>query len=493
MRRLPSGVALAAACAALACSAPAALAAPGDITTVAGTTAGFGGDGGPAIAARLAGPFSVAVTPDGGFLVADVFNYRIRKVRADGTIVTIAGNGTPGYLGDNGPATEAQLGYPFGVAATRDGGFLIADDVYHAVRKVRPDGMIVTVAGMLNAGGYAGDNGPATSAKLYDPRGVAETADGGFLVADTYNHRIRKVFANGTIETVAGNGIAGASGDGGPAIAAELDFPHGVAPTPDDGFLIADTVNNRIRRVRPDGTIVTVAGAGAAGLSGDGGLATSALLNRPQGVAPTPDGGFLIADTENDRIRRVSPAGVIATLAGTTKGFSGDGGPAAAAQLAAPTAVAPTAGGALLIADYANGRIRAIAGAAAGGAAAPIAPVAPGAAARAPAFGARTNVSLSLAHARIHAGTRLRVIVRNANVFAISGSIGGRSHGIRLAAKHFAVAARGRTRVAFPLSARLRARLAHTGRLAVALTARVIDPAGNARHVTRTLIVRRAR
>jgi NHL repeat len=478
--------------AALAACAPAALASPGDISTVAGTTEGFGGDGGPAIAAQLDGPTSVALTPGGGFLVGDVSNFRVRKVRADGTIVTVAGNGTSGYLGDNGPATKAQLGDPIGVAATRDSGLLIVDDVYDAVRKVQPDGTIATVAGMLNQAGYAGDNGPATSAMLSHPEGVAETADGGFLIADTLNDRVRKVFANGTIETVAGNGTAGSLGDGGPAVAAQLYYPSGVASTPDGGFLIADTANNRIRRVRPDGTIVTVAGAGAAGLTGDGGLATSALLSTPLGVAPTSDGGFLIADTLNHRIRRVSPAGVITTLAGITKGFSGDGGPAAAAQLNAPRAVAPTANGGALIADYNNARIRAIAGAAPGNGPAAVAP-APPTHVRAPAFGSRTNVSLSLTHARIRAGATLGVTVRNANTFAISGSIGGRSHRVRLAAKRFAVAASGRTRLAFRLSARLRARLSHTRRLAVALTARVTDPAGNTRRITRTLIVRRGR
>jgi hypothetical protein len=476
---------------ALAACAPVALAAPGDISTVAGTTEGFGGDGGPAIAARLHGPTSIALTPGGGFFVGDDSNLRVRKVRADGTIVTVAGNGTAGYLGDNGPATDAQLGDPIGVAATRDGGFLIADDVYDAVRKVRPDGTIVTVAGMLNQAGYTGDNGPATSAKLSHPAGVAETADGGFLIADTLNDRVRKVFANGAIETVAGNGTTGSLGDGGPAVAAELYYPYGVAPTPDGGFLIADTANNRIRRVRADGTIVTVAGAGAAGLTGDGGLATSALLNTPIGVAPTPDGGFLIADTANNRIRRVSPAGVITTLAGTTKGFSGDGGPAAAAQLNTPWAVSPTASGGALIADYSNARIRAVAGAAPGDSPAAIAP-APRTPARAPAFGARTNVSLSLTHARIHSDAALGVTVRNANTFAISGSIAGQSHRVRLGAKRFAVAASGRARITLRLPGRLRARLAHTGRLAVVLIARVTDPVGGTRRLTRTLTVRRA-
>jgi NHL repeat len=489
--RTAHGALLAAVCAALACCAPAAAAAPGDISTVAGTTPGFAGDGGPAIAAQLDDPYSVAPTPDGGFLIADFGSSRVRKVSRAGAITTVAGS-TRGYSGDFGPATAAQLSGPASVAPTRDGGFLIADEADCVVREVRPDGTIVTVAGTVQAG-FSGDGGAATSAKLYNPIAVAPTPDGGFLIADTGNNRIRRVFANGTIVTVAGTTTGGYSGDGGPATAAALNNPLGVAVTSDGGFLIADSGNHRIRRVRPDGTIVTAAGAGTPGLTGDGDLATSALLHWPIGVTALADGGFLIADELNDRIRRVSPAGVITTIAGTSGGLSGDGGPAIAAQLSQPTGVAVTPTGDLLIADLTNGRVRLVTGPAVVGGPAPAVPPAPGTPARLPRFGARTNVTLSLTHARIHAGATPGVTVRNANTFAISGSIGGRSRGVRLAAKRFAVAARGRTRVAFPLSARLRARLAHTGRLAVALTARVIDPAGNARHVTRTLIVRRAR
>lgn len=190
--------------------------------------------------------------------------------------------------------------------------------------------------------------------------------------------------------------------------------------TPDGGFLIADTANNRIRKVPPGGTIVTVAGAGAAGLAGDGGLATSALIYAPEGVAAIPDGGFLIADSGNDRVRRVSPAGVITTLAGSARGFSGDGGPAVAARLDLPWGVTATAGGGALIADYDNARIRAVEGASPVGGAAPSAPGAPmpspAAPARAPAFGAdeRLAVADALAHprrrqARGHRAKRQRV------------------------------------------------------------------------------------
>ena len=478
--------------AALASWAPAALAAPGDISTVAGTTPGFGGDGGPAIAAQLSHPTSIAVMGHSGYLIADADNNRIREVLPDGTIVTVAGTGVAGYLGDGGTARNAQLHAPLGVAATRNGGFLIADELNHAVRRVLPNGMLVTVAGVLHHQGYGGDNGPATAASLAHPAGVAETADGGFLIADWGNDRVRRVFPNGTIVTVAGNGTPGYFGDGGPATAAQLHGPLDVAVTPDGGFLVADSGNNRIRRVTPDGTIFTVAGAGTRGLYGDGGLATSALLSTPESVAPTADGGFLIADTLNDRIRRVSPAGMITTLAGTTRGFSGDGGPAIASQLDEPWAVAPTADGGALIADYANSRIRAIAGTAPGGPG-PSAPAPLTAPARIPGFGARTNVSLSLTHARIRAGAPLGVTIRNANAFAISGSLGGRSHGVRLAAKRFAVAARGRTHVTLLLSRPLRGRLARARQLSVVLTASVTDPARHTRRVRRTVTLRGAR
>jgi hypothetical protein len=493
--RTAHGALLAVLCAALVCCAPAA-AAPGDISTVAGTTIGFAGDGGPAIAARLDGPSSVAPTPDGGFLVADFGNSRVRKVTPAGAITTVAGS-TRGYSGDFGPATAAQLSEPASVAPTRDGGLLIADAADYVVRKVRPDGTIVTVAGTGLQFGFSGDGGAATSAKLDSPVAVAPTPDGGFLIADTGNNRIRKVFANGTIVTVAGTTTAGYAGDGGPATAAELNNPLGVAVTPDGGFLIADAGNHRIRRVRPDGTIVTAAGAGTPGLTGDGDLATSALLHWPFGITALADGGFLIADTLNDRIRRVSPAGVITTIAGTSGGLSGDGGPAIAAQLSQPAGVAVTPTGDLLIADLANSRVRRVTGPAVAGGPAPAVPPAPATPARLPRFGARTNVTLSLTHARIRAGARLGVTVRNANAFPINGSLTGRARdrrkAIALAAKRFAVAAHGHTRVTLALSPRLRTRLARSGRLTLAATATVTDPAGHTRRVTATLSVKLAR
>ena len=297
---------------------------------------------------------------------------------ATGKISTVAGTSLPGFAGDGGLAVSAELNLPRAISALPDGGMLIADRENDRVRRVWPNGVITTVAGSgptgASNGAFAGDGGPATSARLDFLHDAAPTPDGGFLISDTRNERIRDVSPGGTIETVAGSGPYGSfadgsfSGDGGPADAARLDNPHGLAVNPDGSYLIADTDNNRVREVATDGTISTVAGSGPAGngnggFSGDGGPATSARLNRPFDVDPTAEGGFLIADTGNMVIRRVAPDGTIRTVAGIpgAQGFSGDGGPATAARLSGPHGVAATAAGGLLIADKNNQRIRMVA------------------------------------------------------------------------------------------------------------------------------------
>jgi streptogramin lyase len=340
-------------------------AATNNIFTVAGTLTASGstGDGGLATAARLNNPYGVAVTADGGYLIADLSNHAIRRVSPAGTITTVAGMLTlSGSTGDNGPATAAKLNSPSGVAATADGGFLIADQGNQVIRRVSPAGTITTVAGMLTLSGSTGNNGPAIAAKLDSPTGVAVTADGGFLIADSDNSAIRRVSPAGTITTVAGMlGASGSTGDGGPATAAKIDYPQGVVATADGGFLIADYFNHAIRRVSAAGTITTVAGRLTSnGSAGDGGPATAANLTNPTGVAVTADGGFLIVDQGNHAIRRVSPTGRITTVAGTRGSFgsTGDGGPATAAKLYFPAGVAATADGGFLIADELNHAIR---------------------------------------------------------------------------------------------------------------------------------------
>ena len=338
-------------------------AAQGDIFSFAGTGApGFGGDGGPATSAALRQPTAVAWLGDGGALVADYANHRIRRISPSGQISTVAGTGVAGYSGDGGPATSARLNWPLDVDPTADGGFLIADLGNLRVRKVSATGIITTVAGTGQAG-TLGDGGLATKARFMAPTGVAVTAGGGFLVVDAGAHNVRRVSASGTITRVAGTGTAGGSGDGGPAFMAQLNTPVDVATLPDGGFLVTEYEGQRIRRVSAAGVITRVAGTGTAGFSGDGGAATAARLNKPVGVSTTADGGFLIGDSLNGRVRKVSAAGTITTVAGSAmRGYAGDGGPAALAQLRSPGAAAEAANGALLIADSEDSRLRLVEG-----------------------------------------------------------------------------------------------------------------------------------
>jgi hypothetical protein len=338
-------------------------AAPGDIFTFAGTgAADFGGDGGPATSASLRQPTAVAPLGDGSVLVADYANHRIRRISPSGQITTVAGTGTAGYAGDGGPATSARLNWPLDVEPTPDGGFLIADLGNMRVRKVSPAGIITTVAGIGQAG-TQGDGGPATSARLNSPTGVAVTSDGGFLIVDSGSHRVRWVSPGGTITRVAGTGTAGGAGDGGAATSAQLNTPVGVAALPDGGFLVAEYEGHRVRRVSAAGVITRVAGTGTAGFSGDGGAASAARLNKPVFLSTTSDGGFLIGDSLNGRVRKVSADGTIATLAGSAeRGYGGDGGPAALARLRSPIGAVETTNGAIVIADSEDNRLRLIEG-----------------------------------------------------------------------------------------------------------------------------------
>jgi sugar lactone lactonase YvrE len=388
----------------------------GDIYTIAGTgDFGFSGDGGPATAAELSISRGMAIDQAGNLLIADTFNSRIRAVAAStgrfygrpmaaGNIYTIAGTGHAGFSGDGGPATAAELADPFGVAVDGAGNLLIADTNSSRIRAVAAStgtfygqamtaGDIYTIAGGNR--GFAGDGGPATAARLSLPDGVAVDGAGNVLIADTFNGRIRVVAAStgtyygrpmtvGDIYTIAGGGASGL-GDGGPATAAQLNFPAGVAVDGAGNLLIADTYDNRIRVVAAStgtfygqpmtaGDIYTIAGTGTGGFSGDGSPATAAQLNLPAGVAVDGAGNLLIADTSNNRIRVVAAstgtfygqpmtAGDIYSIAGTgTGGFSGDGSPATAAELYTPSGVAVDAAGNLFITDTANNRIREVIG-----------------------------------------------------------------------------------------------------------------------------------
>ena len=311
------------------------------INTFAGNgTFGYSGDNGPATSAQLNQPWGVAVDAAGNVYIADTVNNRIRKV-ANGVISTVAGNGTLGYSGDDGPATSAQLSWPAGVAVDSAGNLYVADQNNNRIRKVS-NGVITTVAGN-GMPGYSGDNGPATSAKLYGPVGVAVDSAGNLYIADQPNNRIRKV-SNGVITTVAGNGPdlygnGGYSGDNGPATSARLNWPEGVAVDFAGNLFIADYRNNRIRKVS------------------NGVITTAIYWDYPQGVGVDAAGNLFIADNYG-RISKLSN-GVITTVAGTgMQGFSGDNGPATGAQLSGPTGVAVDAAGNVYVADFGNNRIR---------------------------------------------------------------------------------------------------------------------------------------
>ncbi len=316
---------------------------------------GFSGDGGHAAQARLGYVYGVAVDGEGNLYIADSTNHRIRKVDSTGTITTIAGTGGHGFGGDGGLAAAAQFDRPYGVVVDEAGNLYIADSTNHRIRKVDSTGTITTIAG-TGESGFDGDGGPAAAAQLSAPTGVAVDGAGNLYIADTENQRIRKVDSTGPITTIAGTGERG---DGGPAAEAQLSDPIGVAVDGAGNLYIAERDNQRIRKVDSTGTITTIAGTGELSFGGDSGPATEAQLSAPTGVAVDGAGNVYIADTENQRIRKVDSTGTITTIAGTGElSFGGDGGPASEAQLAYPTGVAVDEAGNVYIADLNNHRIR---------------------------------------------------------------------------------------------------------------------------------------
>ena len=319
------------------------------VTLVAGNgTQGYSGDGGPAISAQLNAPSAIATDTAGNVYFADTNNQSIREI-SKGVITTVAGNGTKGFSGDNGPATSAQLSYPGGVALDAAGNLYITDTANNRIREVSK-GVITTVAGNV-AGGFSGDGGPAASAELWNPLGIAVDAAGNLYIADYGNLRVRKI-SNGTITTVAGNGRFGSGGDDGPAISAPVGSPTAVAiDSSGHLYLAAESV-----REVSNGVITTVAGTTTAGFSGDGGPATSAQLNSVTGVALDAAGNLYVADAGNYRIRKVTN-GVISTVAGGGQQV-GDNGPGTTAQLNDPISVAADSAGNLYIADTLHQRVR---------------------------------------------------------------------------------------------------------------------------------------
>ncbi len=333
------------------------------ITTIAGTgIAGFSGDIGQATAAELHNPNGISLDATGNIYIADYRNNRIRMINTAGIITTIAGNGIGGYSGDGGQATAAELRGPDEIKFDLLGNIYISDVQNQRIRKVNTAGIISTIAGS-GAGGFGGDGGPATAAQLTWPNGIAIDISGNLYIADTWNQCVRMVNTAGIITTIAGVPLSGVgySGDGGPATAAQLYYPCGVTLDATGNLYISDNTNNRIRKINTVGIINTVVGTGVAGFSGDGGQATAAELNGPyNGIVFDALGSFYIPDYGNNRIRKVNTLGIISTIAGNgIAGFSGDGGSAVLAKLNGPSAVALDSSLCnLYIADVVNNRIR---------------------------------------------------------------------------------------------------------------------------------------
>jgi uncharacterized protein (TIGR03437 family) len=331
----------------------------GIITTVAGGSgqSGFSGDGGLATKALLRNASGVAVDASGNLYIADYLNSRIRKVSAaTGIITTIAGGSTTGLTGDGGPASAATFDQPYGITIDASGNLYIADTVDCAIRKISTNGNIATVAGTVSCG-FAGDNGPAKQAKLNGPNSVAVDASGNLYIADTGNQRIRRVDTNGIITTVAGSGTQGFSGDGSLATAANFSTPTGVAVDASGAVYVADLDNGRVRRFLVGGNVDTFAGTTTT--VGDGGPSTRGRMIGVIGVAVDAAGNLYIADHTNNRVRKVTLSGTITTLAGNGQtGYAGDRGPAASSILNSPNSVALDSIGNLYIADSGNGRIR---------------------------------------------------------------------------------------------------------------------------------------
>jgi streptogramin lyase len=339
------------------------------ITAFAGTgEMGFAGDGGPDTMAQLNQPFAVAFDRAGNLYFSDTGNHRVRKVDAKtGVITTVAGNGRKGFAGDGGPASEASLNEPYGLAIDFSGNLFIVDRLNYCVRKVVvTTGKIVTVAGTGGKSGYAGDGDRADRALLKEPNGCCLVGNGTLYIADVADQRVRVVDMNsGVISTLAGNGKKVSGGDGGPYKEATFAGPRAVAIGPDGSLFVVEREGNSVRRIDfTTGKIERFAGTGKKGYTGDGGRALDTTFDGPKELAVDKVGNVYVVDTENEAIRRIdAKTGIITTVAGKgrtkTPGL-GDGGPATSATLGRPHGVAVGPDGAIYIGDTNSHRIRVV-------------------------------------------------------------------------------------------------------------------------------------
>ena len=337
---------------------------PGIITTIAGAgERGYAGDGGTAVAALLSEPFMCAFDAAGNLYVADAMNHCVRRVeRGSGVIVTIAGTGAEGYSGDGGPATAATFNQPYSLQVDTNDDVYVVDRLNYVIRKIDAStGIVTTVAG-TGQPGYNGDGGPATSAQMREPNDCFLDGRGGLLVADVRDQRVRRLdLASGVMTTFAGNGEKERTGDGLPALEARILGARAVCMDGAGNTYIAEREGNGVRKVDANGVMSTVAGTGEFGYTGDGGPATAATWGGPKAIRCDHGGNLLVVDTENHAIRRIDAAtGIVTTVAGGRLGGEGDGGPATAAAMDRPHGCEVDARGNIYVADSNNHRVRVV-------------------------------------------------------------------------------------------------------------------------------------
>ncbi|MBC7553560.1 MAG: T9SS type A sorting domain-containing protein [Taibaiella sp.] len=333
-----------------------------NISTIAGNSIGFpfNGDNIPATNANISQPMSVLIDNNGELIFSDGQS-RIRKINHADIITTIAGTDSVKYGGDGGPASAATMRVPADVAIDKLGNIYINEFASYRIRKINAGGIISTFAG-IGVAGSSGDGGQATAAALSSAMaGLATDTLGNVHFGDGDNYKIRKVDAAGTITTIAGTGIAGFSGDGGQATAAKIGYAQALCFNSLGELIFSDNGNNRVRKISTAGIITTIAGTGTVGTSGEGGQATAAQLSGVTGITTDTAGNIYLADNPVGRVRKINAAGIITSIAGdgTATGFAGDGGPATAAKMMHLGGISSNKNGSeLFICDFENYRIR---------------------------------------------------------------------------------------------------------------------------------------
>lgn len=333
--------------------------------TLAGTgVAGFSGDGGRGVQAQINNPYGLAIGPDGALYFCEIGNHRIRRLDLKtGAISTFAGTGTKGYSGDGGPALAASMNEPYEVVFDRAGNLYFAEMQSHVVRRVDGKTRVISTVAGTGVAGFGGDGGPASKAQLRQPHSIAFDPEGRLLICDIGNHRVRRVdLAAGTIETWAGTGERGKTPDGAPIAGTPLNGPRALTVAPDGQLYLVLREGNAVYRIDPRaGKIFHIAGTGESGYTGDGGPAKVAKLSGPKGIAWAPDGSVYIADTESHTIRRIDlKSGVITTVIGTGQRGDGPDGPARECKMARPHGIFLAKDGTLYVGDSEAHRVRAM-------------------------------------------------------------------------------------------------------------------------------------